>query len=109
MVLFYTVLIKLLESNSEKLLLLRLLRAIVILRHQQVGIGIGTAKIFFLSKNKTFMSNTPQYSFLYLIIRHQSPFSTIINFTTILYPNSTKLSNKTSMMKSSSKTQAGEI
>ena len=55
------------------------------------------------------MSNTPQYSFLYLIIRHQSPFSTIINFTTILYPNSTKLSNKTSMMKSSLKTQAGEI
>ena len=49
MVLFYTVLIKLLESNSEKLLLLRLLRAIVILRHQQVGIGIGTAKILFLS------------------------------------------------------------
>ena len=33
----------------------------------------------FLSKNRTIMSNTPQY----WVIRHQNPFSTIIHFSSI--------------------------
>ena len=41
-----------------------------------ISSGIGIAKIlffsykFFLEKNKTSLSNTPQYSFFCLVIRH---------------------------------------
>ena len=43
-----------------------------------------------------FMSNTRQYSFWYLVIRHQNPFTTITHFSTISYPTSTLTGDATS-------------
>ena len=40
------------------------------------------------------MSNTPQYSFLYLSIRHQNLFATVTLLFTISYPGSTKRISK---------------
>ena len=41
------------------------------------------------------LQNTAQYYFLYLVIRHQNPFSTVTHFITICYPASTKLASET--------------
>ena len=46
------------------------------------------------------MLNTPQYSFLYLFIRHQNLFATATHFSIISYPASTKVTSKTSLVES---------
>lgn len=48
----------------------------------------------FLWKNKISISNTPQYSFLNLVTRHQYHFATITHFSTIFFSTSTKVIQK---------------
>ena len=50
-------------------------------------------------KNITFMSNTPKYSFLRLVMWHQYPSATITHFSTISYHISTQIPSKTSLVR----------
>ena len=43
---------------------------------------------------------TLRYSFFYLVIRHQNPFTTVTQFSTIFYPASRKLTSKAFMAES---------
>ena len=58
----------------------------------------------FLSKNRTFLANTLQYSFLNLFIQRQNLFLQLFIPLNFLPPNSTKLTSKTYMVESFKKT-----
>ena len=56
----------------------------------------------FFKKKTKLMTNTPQYSFLCLVIRYHNPFATIriTHFSTTSYPTSMKVPSKASMLES---------
>ena len=54
--------------------------------HKLAKISFFSYKIF-LEKNRTSISNAPQYSCFYLVIWHQYHFDKITHFSTIFYPS----------------------
>lgn len=71
-----------------------------------MAIGIGIEKVlflpckFFYDKKRVFTSKCLIYSFLFLVIWHKCPFTTVIHFSTVSYPTWTKLPKETSLVES---------